>query len=84
MEIPPITGIRPAPMVNPSAAAPDLSRVFEAEYLGQSADDAYTPSQKKAFRGLEEEEDEDAELVEEPEESAPHAMVPTAKVSFFA
>ncbi len=83
MEITPITGIRPAPMVNPSAAAPDLSRVFEAEYLGQSADDAYTPSQKKASRGLEEE-DEDAELVEELEESVPYAMVPTAKVSFFA
>ncbi len=83
MEITPITGIRPVPMVKPSAAAPDLSRVFEAEYLGQSADDTYTPSQKKASQGLEEE-DDDAELVDEPEESASHVMVPTAKVSFFA
>jgi hypothetical protein len=83
MEINPITAIRPVPMVKPSNVAPDLSRVFEAEYLGQSADDAYTPSHKKASRGLEDEED-GTELEDLVEESAPAEFAASTKVSFFA
>ena len=67
MDIAPISAIRPVTMVKPSPAAPDLSRVFEAEYLGQSRDDEYTPANRKAARGLEDEEDEtmEEELAEE-------------------
>ena len=83
MEINPIAAIRPVPMVKPSTAAPDLSRVFEAEYLGQSADDAYTPSHKKASRGLESDDDQ-GELDDLLEEPAPAEFAPSTKVSFFA
>jgi hypothetical protein len=82
MDIAPISAIRPVTMVKPSPAAPDLSRVFEAEYLGQSRDDEYTPARRKPARGLEDEEDEssDEELSAEDKETS----VPAARVSFFA
>jgi hypothetical protein len=48
MEIGPILGIPPVTMVKPDRLAPDLSRVFEAEYLGGSSDDAYTPEDSGA------------------------------------
>ena len=82
MDIAPISAIRPVTMVKPSPAAPDLSRVFEAEYLGESRDDEYSPAQRKATRGLEDEEDEtsDEELSAEDKEKS----VPAARVSFFA
>ncbi|HEY1985678.1 MAG TPA: hypothetical protein VGG85_09730 [Terracidiphilus sp.] len=83
MEIAPISGIRSVPMVKPSPAAPDLSRVFEAEYLGQSADDAYTPSHKRISRTLEDE-DDDAELVDDCDEPTSRAIVPITKISYFA
>src|SRR4051794_35327628 len=60
MDIGPVSAIRPLTMVKPSPAAPDLSRVFEAEYLGQSKDDEYTPGRKPA-RGLEDEEEAEPE-----------------------
>lgn len=83
MEIGPITAVRPVPVVKPSPAAPDLSRVFEVEYLGQSADDEYTPANRKAGRGLEDEEDEAAEdLAEAGSDHEP--VVPSGNVSFFA
>jgi hypothetical protein len=67
-------------MVKPFPSAPDLSRVFEAEYLGQSSDDEYTPNNRKAARGLEDEGEDD-----EQDESAalPRAMA-SGSVSLFA
>jgi hypothetical protein len=55
MEIGPITAVRPVTMIKPSRSAPDLSRVFEVEYLGQSGDDEYTRANGNAARGLEDE-----------------------------
>jgi len=81
MDIAPISAIRPVTMVKPSPAAPDLSRVFEAEYLGQSRDDEYTPANRKAARGLEDEE----ETVEEGlAEEQTLRTLSSAKVSCFA
>jgi hypothetical protein len=81
MEIGPIAAVRPVPMIKVTRGAPDLSRVFEVEYLGTSGDDEYTPA--KAARGLEDEEDDLA--VETVEGGAPaEADVPLNKVSFFA
>ena len=37
MDIGPISAISPVTMVKPAPVAPDLSRVFEVEYLGHSA-----------------------------------------------
>ena len=82
MDIGPISAIRPVTMVKPSPAAPDLSRVFEAEYLGQPADDEYTPGNRKASRGLEDEEEDD-ELESASAEAAPFPPA-SNKVSFFA
>jgi|HubBroStandDraft_6_1064221.scaffolds.fasta_scaffold1213157_2 hypothetical protein len=83
MDIAPISAIRPVTMVKPSPAAPDLSRVFEVEYLGQSRDDQYTPANKKAARGLEDEEDK--VTAEEPAgREAPETAVDSGKVSLFA
>ncbi len=55
MEIGPVSAIRPVTMLKRSPSAPDLSRVFEVEYLGQSNDDGYTPADRKPGRGLEDE-----------------------------
>ena len=83
MEIGPITAVRPVPMIKPSRCAPDLSRVFEIEYLGQSGDDEYTRANGKAARGLEDEEDD--ALVETADAGVQaEAAVPSSKVSFFA
>jgi hypothetical protein len=81
MEIGPITAVRPVTMIKSPRGAPDLSRVFEVEYLGQPGDE-YTPANGKAERGLEDEED----AAEEPEdagraaEDVPHSI----KVNLFA
>ena len=84
MDIGPISAIRPIALVKPSASTPDLSRVFEVEYLGQSRDDQYCSANKKAARGLEDEEgDVQSEESAEPEAS-PEAVAGSAKVSFFA
>ncbi len=56
MDISPVSAIRPVTPVRPAPVAPDLSRVFEVEYLGQSSDDEYTPGRRKPARGLEGEE----------------------------
>ena len=83
MEIGPITAVRPVTMIKPSRGAPDLSRVFEVEYLGQSGDDEYTRANGKAARGLE---DEEEDAAEEPGDAGTHAVgVPhSSKVDFFA
>ena len=81
MEVGPITAVRPVPMIKVSRGAPDLSRVFEVEYLGSSGDDEYTPA--KAARGLEDEEDDVA--VETEDAGVPaEADVPSSKINFFA
>jgi hypothetical protein len=85
MDIAPISAIRPVTMIKPSTPAPDLSRVFEVEYLGQSPDDDYSPAGRKAARGLEDEEDEEA-VESEPGSLDTEALalpVSGAKVSFF-
>ncbi len=82
MEIGPITAVRPVPMIKVSRGAPDLSRVFEVEYLGQSGDDEYSRANGKAARGLEDEED----VAEEPADAGVHAeSIPhSSKVDLFA
>lgn len=82
MDIGPVSAIRPVTMVKPSLTAPDLSRVFEVEYLGQSKDDEYTSADRKASRGLEDE--EDTSLAEAPAYETPNAAEDSGKVSFFA
>jgi len=78
MDIGPISAIRPVAMVRPTAGAPDLSRVYEVEYLGQSGDDEYSPANRKAARGLEDE--------DEPAEPTQQDGLPggTGSVSLFA
>jgi len=83
MEIGPITAVRPVTMIKPSRGAPDLSRVFEVEYLGQSGDDEYTPANGKAERGLE---DEEEDAAEEPGDAGTQAegVLHSSTVNFFA
>ena len=83
MDIGPISAISPVRMVKPSPVAPDLSRVFEVEYLGQSPEDEYTPANRKAARGLEDEEDE-PETEESSDAMTSLLAAPPSKVSFFA
>ena len=61
MDVSPISAIRPATAIRPLRVAPDLSRVFEVEYLGQSSEDEYTHADSKEARGMEDEEAESAE-----------------------
>jgi len=82
MEIGPISAIRPVAMVKPWPAAPDLSRVSKAEYLGQSSDDEYTPN-RKADRGLEDE-DEDSEGDDYASSDVPQGATLPKSVSLFA
>jgi hypothetical protein len=84
MEIGPISAIRAVPMISPETAAPDLSRVVKAENRGQSGDDEYTPANRKAARGLEDEEDDLTEESIEAEAVSPVLVSPSTKVSFFA
>jgi hypothetical protein len=81
MDIGPVSASRPVTMIRPSPAAPDLSRVGETENRGHSGDDDYTSNDKKAARGLEDEENETT-----PEDSAAAASRPhpAGSVSFFA
>jgi hypothetical protein len=81
MEVGPITAVRPVPMIKVSRDAPDLSRIFEVEYLGPSGEDEYTPA--KAARGLE---DEEGDVAMETEDAGgpTEADVPSSKINFFA
>lgn len=87
MEIGPIAGIRPIPMIR--KISPDLSGVFAVELRKQAGDDA--PQTKRAARGLEDEEADDAASNAEsnsvPDQAAidcDRLAAPSAKVSFFA
>ena len=83
MEIGPITAVGPVPMIKLSRRAPDLSRVFEVEYLGQSGDDEYARANGKAARGLEDEEDDVS--VESSDAGAQAESIPdSSKVDLFA
>ncbi len=81
MDIGPVSAIRPVGMIRPSPAAPDLSRVGETENRGHSGDDEYTSNDKKAARGLEDEENETS--AEDPDAAASRPN-PAGSVSFFA
>jgi hypothetical protein len=83
MDIGPISAISRVTMVKPSPVAPDLSRVFEVEYLGHSRDDEYTPANRKASRGLEDEGDETEEEESANSPTGSQAAL-SGKVSFFA
>lgn len=81
MDIGPVSAIRPVTMIRPSPAAPDLSRVGETENRGHSADDEYTSNDRKAARGLE---DEENEATPEDPTAAPARPNSAGSVSFFA
>jgi hypothetical protein len=83
MDINPISPIRPVGMIKPTATTPDLSRVFEVEYLGQS-DDEYTSGDGKSARGLEDEEEDVSAENQSDNEERPEAVVQSTKISFFA
>ncbi len=83
MEIGPITAVSPVSRMKLSRGAPDLSRVFEVEYLGPSGDDEYTPGNGKAARGLEDEEEDAADKTPDAETQA-EGIVRSSKVNFFA
>ncbi len=55
MEIGPILGVRAVASVKPDRLSPDLSRVFEPEYLGGSPDDDYTADDQDSEVAPEEE-----------------------------
>jgi hypothetical protein len=81
MDIGPVSAIKPVTMIKPSATAPDLSRVFEVEYLGESGDDEYTPANRKAGPESEDQEEEaGVETLTEAETQPP----PSGSVSLFA
>lgn len=89
MDIGPITGIGPILPTRPSGAAPDLSRVFEVEYLGESPEEQYEASRQRASRGLEDEEDLEGESQDEDQaaDNEDKFEVPplaAARISFFA
>jgi hypothetical protein len=83
MEIGPITAVHPVSSIKLSRNAPDLSRVFEVEYLGQSGDDQYTGENGKTVRGLEDEEEDLADQTPDAETEA-EGVVLSSKVDFFA
>lgn len=85
MEIGPIAGIRPVPMIRTSSPAPDLAGVFAVELRKQAHQDA--PPHQRVARGLEDEEADahsaDADDESSSGETAPDAQ-PHSRVSFFA
>lgn len=81
MDIGPVAAIRPVTMIRPSPGTLDLSRVGETENRGRSGEDEYTPTSRKAARGLEDEEDEAAG---EDSSQAPARANPSGSVSYFA
>ena len=83
LDISPIATIRPVTPVKPASIAPDLSRVFEVEYLGDHADDEYRPGNRRTARGLEDEEETREETGMAAEELSP-SKEPIIKVDFFA
>jgi hypothetical protein len=60
MDVSPISAIRPAAAVRAIRVAPDLSRVFEVEYLGQPSGEEYAPPEDEGARGMEDEEGDSA------------------------
>ena len=91
MEIAPVSGIRAIAAVKPVQSAPDLAGVFAVEFRRQAQDDSYTSSQRKAARGLEDEE-RDGDVAEEVDVSGGESELAEAaqydrsgtSISFFA
>lgn len=82
MDLGPMSAISPVRAITPSLGAPDLSRVLETENRGRSGDDEYTPADRKAVRGLEDEEDS---LTEDPADAeTPEGAPASTRVNFFA
>jgi hypothetical protein len=81
MDISPVSAMRPVNMIRPSTGTPDVPRVVQTEYRGQSGDDEYTPADRKAERGLE---DEDNQMAAEEPTPVTADGTPSATVSFFA
>lgn len=83
MDVSPISAIGPVREVRPRLAAPDLSRVFEVEYLGQANDEEYAPSDRDQGRGME---DEEADSVgsPDPEVEVARNVDGPSSVSWFA
>jgi len=77
-------------MVKPSSPAPDLSGVFAVEFRGQERDETYSPSHQRAARGLEDEEPEEASLLEGDQQNSEDLSFDSegrprsSQVSFFA
>jgi hypothetical protein len=85
MAIGPIYAVRPVSMIKPSPEDPELSRAVEVEHLGRSEDDEYTPANRKASRGLEDEaEDEDHGAPSADLENRKDTGALTSNVSVFA
>ena len=81
MDIGPVSAIRPVARITPPTSTSDLSRVTETQHRSQTGEDEYTPADRKASRGLEDEEDDAA--TEDP--LAPALPRSSAgKVNFFA
>jgi hypothetical protein len=88
VEIGPIAGIRPITMIK-SSPSPDLSGVFAVELRKQGHDEA--PEQRRAARGLEDEEAddspsvvEDGDPVEDTDADRDSQAGTASRVSFFA
>ena len=82
MDIGPVSAIRPVTSIRSFPGGSDLSRVSEVQHRDQSRDDEYTPADRQASRGLEDEEDEEV-APDDPAGVAPVASS-SGKVSFFA
>lgn len=81
MEIGPITGIRPMPMLKPSRSQDELAGVFATDLRRQDEEESYTPNHKAA-RGLEDE--EEGGLTDESASGEPEPLTPPRNISFFA
>ena len=82
MDISPISALRPVSMMKRSPEDPDLSRVVEVEHMGRSEDDEYTPADRRASRGLED--DEKAGEASADLDGASEAGAPVKAVNLFA
>jgi hypothetical protein len=71
MEVGPILGVRPVTMVKTDRPSPDLSRVFEAEYLGDASEDAYSHHEGDAEEEMQEGEEIAGAIAEAQEPAGP-------------
>jgi hypothetical protein len=74
MEISPISGIRGLPVLKPRSPDADLAALSDIEHVTHLGDETYTPSDGKAAEGAEDDEDD---LIDQPELEEPEAGSPT-------